>query len=314
MYWKSSLLSRGRCCSAVAGKRGSAMASDRLKRILHWTGALLGIVGVVFVAIKLYEYGGQIDFSRFTSGKLQALFGLTVIYTAANFLLALAWKALLQHFEIAVNFAWVIKTYGVSQLAKYVPGNIFHLAGRQAIGQAAGLSAWPLAKSAVWELGLISVTGAMFGVLVLPYFVSWVSNLMAIIAFVCVLITVAMGLRKFVGPRAACAAGWYVIFLTASGFVFVGLLALVKEDGIITLLQVLPFCGAFVAAWLVGLVTPGAPAGIGVRELVLMVLLKGLVSEADLTLAVVLGRLVTVGGDLVFFAVASLMRGKRITS
>lgn len=94
------------------------MAFDRLKRALHWTGSMLGIVGVVFVAIRLYEYEGQIDFSRFTSGKLQVLFGLTVIYAAANFLLALAWKALLQHFGIAVSFAWVIKTYGVSQLAK----------------------------------------------------------------------------------------------------------------------------------------------------------------------------------------------------
>lgn len=287
------------------------MASDRLKRALHWTGSMLGIVGVVFVAIRLYEYEGQIDFSRFTSGKLQVLFGLAVIYAAANFLLALAWKALLQHFGIAVSFAWVIKTYGVSQLAKYVPGNIFHLAGRQAIGQAAGLPAWPLAKSAVWELGLISVTGALFSVLVLPHFVPWVSNPMAAIAFVCVLITVATGLRKFVGPQTARAVGWYVIFLTASGFVFVGLLALVKGDSTITPSQVLPFCGAFVVAWLVGLVTPGAPAGVGVRELVLMVLLKGFVPEADLLLAVVLGRLVTVGGDLGFFAAASLMDSQR---
>ena len=290
------------------------MPSDRLQRALRWTGSTLSIIGVVFVAIRLYEYEGQIDFSRLTSGKLQVLFGLTVIYTAANFLLALAWKALLQHFEIAVGFIWVIKTYGVSQLAKYVPGNIFHLAGRQAIGQAAKLPIWPLAKSAVWELGLISVTGAMFGILVLPYFVLWVSNFMAIIAFACVLITVVMGLRKFVGPQTARAVGWYAIFLTVSGFVFVGLLALVKEDSAITPLQVLPFCGAFVAAWLVGLVTPGAPAGIGVRELVLMVLLNGFISEADLMLAVVLGRLVTVGGDFGFFAVASLMREKRITS
>ena len=278
------------------------MASDRLKSVLHWTGSMLGIVGVVFVAIKLYEYEGQIDFSRFTLWKLQVLCGLAMIYAAANFLLALAWKALLQQFEVAVSFAWAIKTYGVSQLAKYVPGNIFHLAGRQAIGQAAGLPAWPLAKSAVWELGLISVTGALFGVLVLPHFVPWVSNPMAIIAFVCVLAAVMTGLRRFVGPQAARAVGWYTIFLTISGVIFIGVLALVKDEGdTITSLPVLSFCGAFVVAWLAGLLTPGAPAGVGVRELVLMVLLKGFVPEADLLLAVVLGRLVTVGGDLVFF-------------
>ena len=272
---------------------------------------MLGIFGVVFVAIKLYEYEGQIDFSRFTLGKLQVLCGLAMIYAAANFLLALAWKALLQQFGIAVSFAWAIKTYGVSQLAKYLPGNIFHLAGRQAIGQAAGLPTWPLAKSAVWELGLLSVTGAMFSFLVLPHFVPWVSHSMAAIAFVCVLITVATGIRKFVGPQTARAVGWYTIFLTVSGFVFVGLLGLVKGDNTITSLQVLPFCGAFVVAYLVGLVTPGAPAGIGVRELVLMVLLKGFVSEADLLLSVLIGRLVTVTGDLLFFSIASALRVRK---
>jgi len=33
---------------------------------------------------------------------------------------------------------------------------------------AAGLAGWPLAKSAVWELGLISATGGLFGLLALP--------------------------------------------------------------------------------------------------------------------------------------------------
>ena len=57
-------------------------------------------------------------------------------------------------------------------------------------------------------------------------------------------------------------------------------------------------------AWLAGLLTPGAPAGIGVRELVLVLLLKGIVPEAELLLAVLLSRLVTVGGDLLFYLVA----------
>ena len=100
----------------------------RLKRIMNWAGLILSIVGIIFVAIKLSEYGGQIAFSRFTTGSLLALFGLAIGYASANMLLILAWKMLLQHLGIAVNFVWVIKTYGVSQLAKYVPGNIFHLA------------------------------------------------------------------------------------------------------------------------------------------------------------------------------------------
>ena len=276
------------------------MKSVRLKHILHWTGSILSIAGVVFVAIKLSEYGGQIA-SRLTSANLLVLLGLAMVFATANLLLALAWKTLLQHFGSVVNFVWAMRTYGVSQLAKYVPGNIFHLAGRQAIGQAYGLPAWPLAKSSIWELGLISATGATFGVLVLPHFVAVVSIPLATVAFVCLLVAVLTGLNKYVGSPIACAVGLYAAFLTISGLIFTMLLTLLIAKYTVTPLQAISISGTFVVAWLVGMVTPGAPAGIGVRELVLVVLLKGIVPEADLLLAVLLSRVVTVSGDFLFY-------------
>jgi len=86
------------------------MKSVRLKRILHWTGSILSIVGIIFVAIKISEYGGQIAFSRFSYRSLFVLFGLAIIYATANVLLALAWKALLLYLGIDVNFVWTIRT------------------------------------------------------------------------------------------------------------------------------------------------------------------------------------------------------------
>ena len=63
-------------------------------------------------------------------------------------------------------------------------------------------------------------------------------------------------------------------------------------------------CGAYVIAWLAGLVTPGAPAGIGVREIVMYALLHTLISQSDLLTAIVLARIVTVAGDLLFYLLA----------
>jgi uncharacterized membrane protein YbhN (UPF0104 family) len=70
-------------------------------------------------------------------------------------------------------------------------------------------------------------------------------------------------------------------------------------------------CGSYVIAWLAGLITPGAPAGVGVRELVLLFLLGEQIPAADLLLAVVLGRIVTVVGDLLFFTAVSTSKGFR---
>ncbi|MFT7260179.1 MAG: uncharacterized membrane protein YbhN (UPF0104 family) [Glaciecola sp.] len=113
-------------------------------------------------------------------------------------------------------------------------------------------------------------------------------------------------MKQYVCLTIARAFGWYVAFLIISGMVFVGVLAQLMGEVSIGLSHGLLYCGAFVVAWLVGLVTPGAPAGVGVRELVLMVLLKELVPEADLLMAVLLSRVVKAGCDGLFFLLVSL--------
>jgi hypothetical protein len=65
-----------------------------------------------------------------------------------------------------------------------------------------------------------------------------------------------------------------------------------------------------VAAWLAGFVTPGAPGGLGIREAAMVLFAGGSASAEVLFVAAALFRLVSFGGDLVCFAVASLLPGK----
>ena len=278
-----------------------------LKRALHWAGSALALLGIVFVALRLRDYGAGLDFSRFDTTKWSAVVGFALIYGLANLMLALAWWNLLEQFSASVSRRWAIKTYGISQLAKYVPGNIFHLAGRQAMGMAAGVPGWALAKSSVWELGLISFTGAVFGLLALPLLMPELPVAISVGMFATVIVMAASLFWRFVGLPVAHAFGWYVSFLAISGSLFVGLIELLGENHVNGGVPGLTLAGAYVLAWLIGLVTPGAPAGVGVRELVLLFLLKGVVSEAELVLAVLLGRMVTVGGDVLIYIISMLM-------
>ena len=279
------------------------------KRWLHVLGGSLGVLGIVFVALRLHAYSGEMDFARFDGGDWLLVAFLSLMYGADNLLLAQAWRQLLLFLGIQVENRWAIKTYGLSQLAKYVPGNIFHLAGRQALGMAAGLPAGPLAKSALWELGLIAVAGVLFGLLALPLLWAGLPVFISIGMFVAMSAIAIFALRRIFVASVSMALLWQIAFLTVSGSVFIGILALVAPSSLST--SMLPaLCGAYVIAWLAGLVTPGAPAGVGVRELVLLFLLKGVVVEADLLLAVVLGRVVTVLGDFSYFLSAVLIRGR----
>ena len=287
--------------------------SPILKRSLHGAGALLAIAGIIFVAMRLRDQAADIDLTRFNGSAWLTITGLALIYGLSNLLLALAWWDLLDQFGVRPSRRWTIKVYGMSQIAKYVPGNIMHLAGRQALGLAAGLPGWPLAKSTAWELGLIAATGALFGALTLPLLAPGFSTKVALALFLVALGGAATVLWRMIGPPVARALGWYTVFLAISGILFVALIRLVdaNTNGSETLL--LPVIGAYVLAWLAGLVTPGAPAGVGVRELVLLALLKGSVGQTELLLAVLLGRLVTVGGDVAFLGMALMMNVKSET-
>ncbi len=60
-------------------------------------------------------------------------------------------------------------------------------------------------------------------------------------------------------------------------------------------------------AWLVGFVTPGSSAGIGVREAVLIAALEGTLGAPASALIALALRLVTVGGDVVFFTLGVIV-------
>ncbi len=267
-------------------------------------GRLLAVAGVVFVLLRLWAHEGEIKPAAIEASVWVMVAMLALVYGASNLMLAMGWRSLLQHLGVPVTALWALRVYGVSQIAKYVPGNIFHLAGRQALGAAAGLPQWPLAKSTLWELGLIVATGSVFGLLTLPLLIENASVSASAALFVMALLVGTVVLKQVFGRAMAAAFAWHAFFLILSGVVFVGLVELFTVPVAVESKDWLPLVGAYVLAWLIGLVALGAPAGVGVRELVLLFLLKSMVSESNLLLIVLIGRVMTVAGDILFYVLA----------
>jgi hypothetical protein len=271
-----------------------------LQRWLHLLGSLLAIAGVVFMAFRIRDYWGSLDPVLLNSANIGQVAALSILYTVGNLLLALAWIRLLRHLGSEANHRSCIGVYGLTQLAKYIPGNIFHLAGRQAMGMAAGLRAGILAKSTFWELGLIAFSGALFSILILPIFWPEISaHSTAVLWCVCIAFILS-SMWIYQGSDLAAAFLFQILFLALSGFIFIVLInGLGKETS-----SALPAwsigLGAYIVAWLIGLVTPGAPAGVGIREMVLIFLLGHAIPEAVLLPAILFSRIVSVAGDVTF--------------
>ncbi|HDS16962.1 MAG TPA: hypothetical protein ENN66_10255 [Proteobacteria bacterium] len=264
------------------------------------------MTGVTFVAMRLYGYAGQIDISVFSFSKCLFLCMLAAASGLIDIINASSWWHLLSFLGVKTDWRWALRVYGIAGLGKYIPGNIFHLAGRQAMGMAAGLPARPFINSMMWELGLKVVCGVIFGFLVVPLRWPTFSSWSALILFLLIVGTLFTVSRRLFSPLIARAFLLQIVFLGFSGWVFVWVMSLVASSSVSW--SCFPgLGGAYVLAWLAGLLTPGAPAGVGVRELVLLFLLAGQIAPAELLLAVVLGRVVTVFGNLFYFMIATLL-------
>lgn len=277
----------------------------RLGRVVGWLA-----VGLSFAFIAAQIDAG-LDWSLVTRHWRQfgaAVAGGTVIYGLAGFLLAEAWRQLLGTERTARPPRHYHAVYGRTQIAKYLPGNCFHFAGRQWLGGALGHSQATLALASVAETVLLVAIAA---VLALPLAGDRLSDppRAAIVGALGALVLLALALlrhRLRLALRLACAGLLYALFFVIAGGVLSLLIrALGGEASAFQLSMTVP---ALALAWIAGFATPGAAAGIGVREAVLLLVLdEPLGTEVGLTVALAL-RLVTTCGDGLLFAFALLLR------
>lgn len=270
------------------------------RRWLNGLGSGLALIGVGFVVFKLAQYRDQIDLARLSAHDWFALLLLAVVGGASSVLLGYAWRALLHYHGMALSVPSAVRIYGISQIAKYVPSNVVHLLGRQALATAAGLPNWPVAKSTLWELGCLPVAAALCAPLALPLLVRAVTPGSSALAFALGALLGIGAARKLAGPAVGRAVAFQLAYLLIAGAQFAIVLMLLVPDAQLASMA-LAVCGAYVLAWVAGFLTPGAPAGVGVREFVLYLLLAQLVGQPDLLAAVVLARMVSVCGDVLFY-------------
>lgn len=278
------------------------------KRAAHVVGGALAIGGAVFMVVRLREHSGQIDLVSLTGAEWLTFAGLLLINVTMIFLLTMAWREALRGGGAKVSLRWAFGVYGMTQLARYVPGNIFHFAGRQMIGMAAGVPGLALAKASATELLLLLLAGSVTALLAAPLMAPsigvWPGPWVALVF--------ALGIWTWLRLRGrqafANAFLAYLVYMLLSAVIFVCVVIVHGGGAHLTWSSLIPLGAAYVAGWLVGLVTPGAPAGLGVREVVLVLLLKGQMDENVLLFAVLITRILAIVADVLCFTAAVLLR------
>jgi uncharacterized membrane protein YbhN (UPF0104 family) len=192
-------------------------------------------------------------------------------------------------------------------VAKYVPGSVWQYAGRAALARSHGVPMRPFAKSLPIELLASACAAAAFSILL----VGWWGVIAVLVVFALVVTADALS------PDGARRAALRATGLYGATWVLVSLCFCLAARAFVDVpTSDIPFyAGAFAASWVVGLVAVYAPGGLGVREAVLVALLRGKIGSADALVVAAASRGVLTFVDL-FGAIAGhrILRGARRSS
>lgn len=290
-----------------------------LRRAANVGGTLLCIVAIAFLARRGYTLGVSIGdgFARIGAGAFAVAIAC---YAAAAAMLGVAWVALVriaagQRVAAAPLYASHLR----AQLAKYLPGNVFHVAYRHVAARRAGVGHAPLALALGMEMLLVVASAAMFSLGVASdariaaiapwaHWLAWGAWLLPVAG----VFAVALYARR-VGRRVALSsllrgiAGVLAIHLA---FVALSALALWSLAPVAGGLSITSWYGWFALAWLLGYVMPGAPAGLGVREAVLVLGLGPALGDAQALVVALAYRFVTVVVDAALAGIGFVLRGR----
>lgn len=281
------------------------------RKWLNYLGSIISFFGMVYVVYRILGYKDKLEWSGIGVLGLVYIVFFCLLYGCISFLLVVGWHQILHHLDLKIPFLSSVKIYGRSQLAKYIPGTIFQFVGRQVLGNTYNYSNKKMGVSVFWELGLISSTGIYICLYVLPLFVNKNLFFHFYLLFFPFFIFIAYKIiEKYLGKNIAHASLAYFSFHLASAGIFLGLVIMKDINHLMSIGDISIIIGAYIAAWLIGLLTPGAPGGIGIREFVLFSLLGNLIIPTALYPIIIYSRIVTIGGDVLFYVVSMLLEIK----
>jgi glycosyltransferase 2 family protein len=283
----------------------------------------LAVVGV-FLAVIVVVLAGQWEQARPLLGRLSvpSVLAALALVLAGIFTTFLSWRSALADLGGRLPLSGAMRVFYLGQLAKYLPGTIWPAVTQMRLGR--DYQVPPRASGAAVVVFMLMVvgTGLLVGVPVIPLLgrdavdeYRWLVLVLPLAAVAAAppVLNRALGVALRVARRPPLpaplslggilrAAGWSIASWAFYGVqVFVLARQLGAEGGALLLLQC---TGAFAAAFASGPLLLVVPAGAGVREAALLLLLGSTITAPRAAVIAVVSRLLFIVGDVIWSAVA----------
>ena len=281
------------------------MNKDTLKNIVYLLGKTLGLVGVIFVFYTLYQ---EYTLSSFTQQFFLFLdiLPLLLIFNILSILLGIyAWHLMLLHYS-SKKFPYLTSYYyfAKTEIAKYLPGNVFHFVGRQALASRIGITQTQMAKSSLL-FSLLLLTGTLFVSTLFAFFVQ--STPLYILLSMGLFSIISLIALTYFYPsfplKNKISLNIYLALSVAFQSTILAWIVIHQSDAF-SMQLFLQCAGIYTISWLIGFITPGASGGLGVREGTFITIVTYLhinISPEVIIFSVLLVRLINICVDVIMY-------------
>jgi hypothetical protein len=297
-----------------------------LKPYLRWF--ILG--GSLFFLLKTFkDRFAEVTTIRVSSQGWWLLVAALIITLVAHIWSGYVWTWILAAFRQSLGNLWGIKIYLITNIAKYLPGNIWHFYGRISAVSKAGGSLGVATLSVLLEPLLMAAAALLIGLV--SSLMGWIETSFSvqvwslqILALIAVLIGIHPRILKPILQRLSASQGQLtegnqvnfntyplIPLLGEIGFILlrgIGFILTVLALSSFTPEQISSLMSAFSFAWLLGLIIPGAPGGMGVFEATAIALLANSpISQGVILAAVACFRLISILAEAIAAGLACLI-------
>ncbi len=304
----------------MVSNRGEKSVSG-WKRLARYLGIVLTVICLVYIGWELRESWPALASTIRTPGTLTAIGLSAALWMVLNAMLGLGWGSLIKATGNRVGVGDAVILSLMTQAGKYLPGNVFHLAGRVWLAGKFGIERKLAAIATAGEMGLLVIVAVIIGLpwLLQQVAIPWVSVLLVGLIVLALLAATGIwfnrnreGLVPMISGRGPRLMGWLLVSIVAYGSVFVIQTVLFELMAASQLLDWrLSWAGALqivTITWLAGFVVVGSPGGLGVREAAFAVFAQNEEMRVEFLLIAALMRVASLIGDLGSLGIGALAR------
>jgi glycosyltransferase 2 family protein len=287
-------------------------------------GLFIGLIVLGFlikILLNSWNNLGDYDF------KINYLFILVsfLFLSISPFLVALSWQIMFKGFKEKISYLKIFNILTISMLIRYIPGNIWFIAGRAQMFKKYGISRLKTTITIFIELGILLLAACFIFLIAVILGYNPINFPLYWLALIVGLILISLHPKIFsffvkkgfkiiqkkdVDLNWNSKTNFQVFSLLSLHWIFQGFAFyfLINSFYPFDIVHLIPLIGVHAIAWVLSFLTFISPAGLGVKEGILVLFLQFLVPLDIAIIASILLRILTVGHEMTFALISTRLR------